>query len=85
MYIGSFYVVIDCISYCAKHNQHAQHANARGLWACSHQENFEHTYSEIESEGISESKCCIMCINFKSHNNCEMKSQESSPAMYKHH
>ena len=27
--------------YCAKHNQHAKHANARGVWEHAHKENFE--------------------------------------------
>ena len=28
-------------SYCAKHNQHAKHANARGVWGYAPQEIFE--------------------------------------------
>ena len=28
-------------SYCAKHNQHAKHANARGVWGHAPQEIFE--------------------------------------------
>ena len=41
-YVGS--------SKCAKHTQHAKHANSRGVWGMP--ENFEIRYQEIEFGGI---------------------------------
>ena len=46
----------NCTDYCVKHNQHAWHANTKGLGECP-QENIETKCSEVvESEDISESK-----------------------------
>ena len=55
--VAPFCVVRDHMCYCAEHNQHAQHAKAWDLGTCP-QENFKNRCSEIESEGISESKYC---------------------------
>ena len=44
--------------HCVKHNQHVQHANARGSGGMSPKKIMKTSYrcSEIEFEGISESK-----------------------------
>ena len=43
--------------HCAKHNQHAQHANARGVWGhAPPRKILKIRCSEIEYEGISGSK-----------------------------
>ena len=47
-------------NYCAKHNQHMQHANDRGSGGMPPWENLKNRYSEIEFEGISGSQSCML-------------------------
>jgi len=48
--------------YCAEHNQHVQHAIARGVWGHTPRKILKNRCSEIESEDISESKYCIALL-----------------------
>ena len=71
------YKLSDCMCYYVKHNQHA---NAGGLEA--YPRNFlKNRCSEIESEGISESKCRVkitvksrVISNYKQHYGMENMS-----------
>ena len=56
---------------CAKHTQHAKHANARGSGGMPPQEIFEKTCSEIASDSFLSQNLLLhnyiaMCVNFLS-------------------
>ena len=59
-----FHCTVMIMCYCAKHNQHAQHANAKGVWGHAPKQNLKNRCSEIESEGITESIYLATYVQF---------------------